>query len=104
MGRITYWHVQFICCYYAQLWIAVLPPELVADGCDCDRIAGRRCLLNDSNHSCCRHEQCNHDENRNDCPCQFHLIASVHLGWLSAVVVPSLSELHDRVKQQGEHD
>jgi hypothetical protein len=95
--------MQFICRYYAQVWMTILPPELVADRCNPDRVAGRRCFLNEGNHSCCRHEQCDDDENWNDSPCQFDLIAAVHLGG-SAAVILSLSELHDGVKQQGEDD
>jgi len=102
MGRITYRHMQFICRYYTQILVTILPPELVANCRNRDRVAGRRCFLNEGNHSYCRHEQRDHNENGNDCPCQLHLVASVHLGRFSAVIIPSLSELHDGVKQQGE--
>ena len=65
MARVTHGHIQFICRYYAQVWMTILPPELVADRCNPDRVAGRRCFLNEGNHSCCRHEQCDDDENWN---------------------------------------
>ena len=104
MGRVTDGHMQFICGDYAELWITIFPPELVADRCNGNRAAGRRCFLNDRNHSRCRHEQCDDNKNGNDSPRQFHLIAAVYLGRFSAVVIPSLSELHDRVNEQGENN
>ena len=104
MGRVTYGQMQFICRYHAQTLITIFPPELVADGRNCDRIARGRCFLNEGNYSCCRHEQCDHDENGNDRPRQFHLTAAVNLGRFSTVVIPLLSEPHDGVKQQGEDD
>src|ERR1700745_1161650 len=104
MDRVTYWHMQFICGYNTQIRVTILPPELVPDRRNCDRITRRWRFLNDGNHSCRRHEQCNDNENGDDRPCQFHLVAAVYLRRFSAIVTPSLSELHNGVKQQGEYD
>src|ERR1700730_14332374 len=104
MDRVTYGHMQFICCYHAQIWVTIFPPELMSDCCNRDRVAGRRCFLNNGNYSSCRHEQCDDDEDRDDRPCQFHLMAPVHLGRFPTVVILSLSEPHDGVKQQGENN
>src|SRR5438309_9733346 len=102
MHRVAYGHMQFVGGDHAQIRVTILPPELVADRCNCDRVAGQWCFLNDGNHSCCRHEHCDDNENGNDRPCQFHLVAAVHLGRFSAVVIRSLSALHVGGKQQGE--
>src|SRR5579871_4836377 len=56
MGGFTDRHMQFICRDHSQIWIAIFPPELVADRRDRDRVAGRRSSLDDGNHSCGRHE------------------------------------------------
>jgi hypothetical protein len=34
MARVTHGRMQFICRYYAQVWMTILPPELVADRCN----------------------------------------------------------------------
>src|SRR5437660_11082461 len=99
MGRVTYGQMQFICRYHAEIWITILPPELVADGRNCDRIARGRCFLNEGNYSCCRREHCDHDENRTDRPRQFHLIAAVTVGRVSTVAIPLLSAPPDGATQ-----
>jgi hypothetical protein len=37
-------------------------------------------------------------------PSELYLIAAVHLGRLTSIVIPSLPELHNGVEQQGEND
>jgi len=86
MDRVAYGNMQFICRYYPQLWITILPPELVTDRCNRDRVAGRRCFLNNGDHPRGRHEQSNDDENRNNSQRQFDLIAAAYLGRFASIV------------------
>ena len=51
-----------------------------------------------------RHEQRHDDEHRDDRPCEFDLIAAVDLWRLAIVVVRPVSESHDGVNQEAEHD
>ncbi len=96
--------VQFIRRHDPECWIAVFPPELMADGNDFDRVIESCLFLDACDHPRGRHEQSDDDENRNNRPRQFHLIAAVYLGRFASIVTPSLSEFHDGVKQQGKHD
>src|ERR1700727_3540319 len=92
-------YVQFVRSHDPKPWIAVFPPELMADGNDFDRVVESCLLLHTCDHPRGRHEQSKDDENRNNGPCQFHLIASVDLRRFASIVTLSLSELHDGVKQ-----
>jgi hypothetical protein len=57
-----------------------------------------RCLhsliLNGCNHVGGRQKQPHDDENGNHCPGQLHLVATVYLWRLAAVIIVSVSELH----------
>src|SRR5260370_42405747 len=67
--------------------------------------AGRtRYILNRSNDVSRGQEQGDDDKNRNHSPRELHLVASVYLRGLTAVVVMSIPEPHYRVGEQTEDD
>jgi hypothetical protein len=96
--------MQFIRGHDPECWIAVFPPELMANGGNLDRVVESRGLLQAGNHSRRCHEKCHNNEDWDDGPSELNLIAAVHLGRLASIVILSLPELHDGVKQQGEDD
>ena len=97
---IAYRNVQLIGSDDALLWITKLPPELVSDGDDLDRILRLRSILNRVDHSCGCQKQDDDDQNRNHGPRQFNLRASVNLGRLPTVIPWALAVFHDRIGQQ----
>jgi len=76
----------------------------VADGNNLDGVVWSRSFLHAGNHSGRCHEQSHDDENWDNGPSELYLIAAVHLGRFSAVVILSLPEPHDGVKQQCKND
>jgi hypothetical protein len=103
VGRITHGYVEFVCRCNPEAGVAVLPPELMSNRDHSDCIGGLATLFGVRNHTCRCHEQGDHDQNRNDCPSEFHLIAAVYLGrfWPA---VNSASELKNHINEQGEYD
>src|ERR1700746_3662233 len=104
MGRVTHRHMQFIRGHNPERWIAIFPPKLMANGDNLDRVVESSSLLHAGNHSRRRHEECHNNEDRNDGPSEFNLIAAVHLRRLGSIVMFSLPEPYNAVKQQGEDD
>ena len=86
--------MQLVCRYESLLRVLKLPPELVADGRNLGR-AGREARVFDGvNHTRGCEKKDDHDEDGDDGPGQFHLVAAVDLRRLAAVVARALAELH----------
>src|SRR5579863_6964660 len=90
--------VQLICGNHVRAWISVFPPELVADDSHMDGVL-RGVPLNVRDHPRSCHKKYNDDQDRNDCPCELYLIASIYLRGLPAIVTRSSSVLDNRVGQ-----
>src|SRR6266566_9032197 len=87
-----------------QVGIAILPPKLVTDHYYFKRTRRAGFVLNGRDYMSGRQKQPHDDEDRNHGPRQLHLIASIDLRGLAAVIVVSISELHYRVGKQTEDD
>src|SRR5450432_2878170 len=98
MTGIADWDVQFVGCDDAKLWIAKLPPVLMSNHGDFNGTRRLWSILNRVDHSRRGQEQNNDDQNRNNCPGQLNLSASVHLSRLAAAIHRSCTELDDRVE------
>ncbi len=82
MRRIAYRNVQFIGGDHFERWISILPPELVPDDGDFNRVCRRLRILNAADYAGRRQEQDDDDENGNDRPGELQLRASIDLGGL----------------------
>ena len=100
MRRIAYRHVQFVCGNDVQLRIAILPPILVPDYGNIQRIRRMRRILDREDHACRRQKERHHNENGDHGPSQLHLCASVDLRGLAAVIALFVPEFHRRVGEQ----
>jgi hypothetical protein len=69
-----------------------------------NRILRPRSSLDASDHPRRSHEQNDSDENRNDGPCEFHLIAAIDLRRLATVIVGSLPKFNDAIDEQAKYD
>src|SRR5260370_17853668 len=76
----------------------------MADGDHLNRIGWARSLLDAGDHPRSGHEQNHTDENRDDGPCQLHLIAAVNLRRLATVIVCPTRKSHDALHQQASHN
>src|ERR1700729_1098864 len=97
-------HMQFVRGYDSESGIAILPPELMANGYNLDRIVGSHGLLHAGNHSRGRHKQRHNNEDWDDGPSELYLIAAVHLGRLTPIVIFFVFKLNDSVEKQSEND
>jgi hypothetical protein len=95
--------MQFVRGHDSESGIAIVPPELMANGYNLDRIVGSHGLLHAGNHSRRCHEQRHDNQDWDYGPSELCLIAAVHLR-LTAGVILSLPELHNGVNQQGDND
>ncbi len=103
MSHIYGGHVQLVRRENSQPGIFKLPPPLMSHYSRLN--SGRRSgsVLNPRNDSCGYAYQYEHDEQRNDRPCRFNLIAPVDLRRL-LIIVPTPSKVDDRVCQQSAYD
>jgi hypothetical protein len=86
MRGITDGNVQFVCGDDSKPWISQLPPELMANNDYIHRSGRLGCVLYGMDDASGRHEQHQHDENRDHGPGNFDLAAPVYL-WRLGIVV-----------------
>ena len=104
VSRVAYRHVKLIRGHDVQTRIAIFPPKLMANRDYLNRILRPRSSLDASDHPRRSHEQDDSDENRNDGPRQFHLIAAIDLRRFATVIVGSPPKFNDAIDQQAEYD
>ncbi len=80
MSGIAHRDMQFVGGYDSKLWVTELPPELVTDNGYLNGIRRFRRILYSVNYARRRRKQDDDDQNRDYCPCQFDLRASIDLG------------------------
>src|SRR5258708_38557133 len=103
MCGVAYRNVQLIRGAHPELWIAELPPELMADSHYFDRSGRRWSVLHGMNDPRRQEKQHQHDEDGHHRPRKLDLIAAENLRRLMAVVSRAPAIFHDRVDQQAEH-
>ena len=101
--RIADRDVKFVRGDDAEIGIAELPPELMANRGDVDCARRRRCVLNLRDHTRGGKEQHDDDQDRNHSPREFDLIAAVDLSGLVRIVIRFRTIANDRVDEQGKH-
>src|SRR6267142_2965161 len=99
MSGVTHGDMEFVRGDDPETGIPEFPPELMPDCGHLHPARGLRRILNRMNHTRRRKEQYNHDQNRNDRPCELDLRASVHLRRLAFGVCHTVSEFHDGIAQ-----
>src|SRR5664279_6001380 len=96
-------YMQLIRSDETLLRVLKLPPELVANRRDLGRAGRETGVFNGVNHARCRKEQHHHNDDRNDGPGEFHLVAAIDLCGLTAVILGTPAEFRDRINQQTEN-
>lgn len=104
IGAIADRNVEFIGSDDAESRVTELPPELMADGGDLDCAGGRNCILNGLNDARSGEEKNQDNKNGDDGPSQFHLIATVDLGWLAMVIRGTAAISNHDVDQKRENN
>src|SRR5882762_749752 len=102
MRRVAHGNMEFVRGDHAESGIAKFPPKLMSDCGYLHRLSRLGRVLDCVNDSCRREKKHNNDQDGNDGPGEFNLCASIHLGWLAALVRRSAAELHHDVSQQTE--
>ena len=100
LRRIADRNVQLIRGNNPQLWIAILPPELVPDHRHIQRAGRFRCSLRLQNHSRGRKKKHHHNQDRDHRPRKLDLIASVDLGRFPLRIRRTLPVTNQNIKQQ----
>src|ERR1044072_3240039 len=93
-------HVQFVGGDDAQFRITYLPPPLMSDDRSLDCAWWWLSVLYVSNRSRCHQNQHEHDQDRQDCPGKFDLIASVNLWRLARFITGAASKTEEPIKKQ----
>ena len=102
MRGITDGNVQFVCGDDSKPWISQLPPELMANNDYIHRSGRLGRVLDGMDDASSRHEQHQHDENRDHSPGNFDLAAPVYL-WRLGIVVGTSPKLRNRIDEQPPH-
>src|ERR1043165_5477342 len=92
--------VQFVGGDDAQFRIAYLPPPLMSDDRSLDGAGRWFSILYVSNRSRCHQDQHEHDQDRQDRPGKFYLIASVNLWRLARFITGAVSKTNECIDQQ----
>src|SRR6185295_17235213 len=93
-------HVQFVGGDDAQFRITYLPPPLMSDDRSLDGAWRWFSILYVSNRSRCHQDQHEHDQDRQDCPGKFDLIASVNLWGLARFITGAVSKTDEPINEQ----
>src|SRR6185295_13186184 len=93
-------HVQFVGGDDAQFRITYLPPPLMSDDRSLDGAWRWFSILYVSNRSRCHQNQHEHDQDRQDGPGKFDLIASINLWRLARFISGTVAKANDRIDEQ----
>src|SRR5215469_10233546 len=104
MRRVAQRNVQFVRGHDAELGISELPPPLMPDHANQDRIRRARSGLHRIDRAYGRQDQNENDQDRNGSPGEFYWIAAVDLRGLAAVVTRTLAKADDAVDDEARDD
>ncbi len=103
MRGIAHRNVQFVRGDHSKCGVSKFPPELVTDDGDLDRTRGHAGILYRMDDAGRSHEEHQHNEHRNYCPGELHLIAAVHLRRFRALL-GTPAELCNDISNQSENN
>jgi hypothetical protein len=97
-------NVQFVRSNHAEIWIMNLPPPLMSDHADFERVGGQLRILHVGDRARRDQHQDEDDKNRDDRPRQLELVAAINLRRLFSIVARLRAELDDDVGEQSGND